>query len=165
MSGPRVEALLSRLEKGRLKTEALFGGLSVEQWSLVVYPEPVPWTARDLLAHFVSAELALLRIAQDIAAGGRGAPEGFDFDAYNAEERNLRAGVPADELLRALAQARQATQEWTAGLTDEALDRTGHHPALGEVSLETLLLSIYGHQLFHARDLQAALTPPGQARV
>ena len=158
MPGPRVEALLSRLEKGRVKTEALFGELRAEQWSLVVYSEPVLWTARDLLAHFVSAELALLRIAQDLAAGGRGAPEGFEFDAYTAEERDLRAGVPADELLRALAQARQATLDWTAGLADQALDRTGRHPALGEVSLETLLLSIYGHQLFHARDLQARLT-------
>jgi hypothetical protein len=158
VSGPRVEALLSRLEKGRLKAEALFAGLGPEQWSTVVYPEPIPWTVRDLLAHFVSAELALLRIARDIAAGGQGAPEGFDFDAYNAQERGQRAGVPPADLLRSLAEARRATLEWTAGLSDEALDRSGRHPALGEVSLETLLLSIYGHQLFHARDLQARLT-------
>jgi hypothetical protein len=29
----------------------------------------------------------------------------------------------------------------------------GRHPALGQISVETMILAIYGHQLMHMRDL------------
>ena len=74
----RTDQLVARLEKGQRKTEQLFGDLTPAQWETVVYEEPYPWTMRDLLAHFLSAEEGLRRIAQDIAAGGPGAPEELD---------------------------------------------------------------------------------------
>ena len=46
---------------------------------------------------------------------------------------------------------------WVADLEETTLDRMGHHPALGEITLETFLTAIYGHQLLHMRDLQALL--------
>jgi hypothetical protein len=157
MSIPRVEALLARLEKGKLKTLDILGRLGPEQWQQVVYPEPYPWTARDLLAHFVSSEPALLRMCQDVASGGTGTPEGFDFDAFNAEEQKRLAGQAPQDLLESLAYVRQETLEWLRSLDDDRLDLIGRHPALGEVSLETMILAIYGHQLLHMRDLQSAL--------
>ena len=91
MSKPRVEALIARLEKGKQKSHEILSGLTADQWRSVVYTDPCPWTVRDLLAHFVSAEEVLLRIAQDVASGGAGAPEGFDYDAFNAEEQKRLA--------------------------------------------------------------------------
>ena len=61
------------------------------------------------------------------------------------------------DLLEALAHIRQETLEWLRALDDDRLDLVGRHPALGEVSLETMILAIYGHQLLHMRDLQSAI--------
>lgn len=152
MSSPRVSALVARLEKGRQKTRETFSRLTPEQWQQPLYTEPNVWTPRDLLAHFLSAELHLLPLCQDIAAGGKGAPDGFDVDGFNAQEQQRLAACSIEELSGQLDAARQKTLDWIQTLNDEQLDHAGNHPALGEVTLETLILSIYGHQLFHIRD-------------
>ena len=155
--GERVDKLVARLRKGGRKTAEILDILSDDQWKMVLYEGPPVWAVRDLLAHFLWAEEGLLRIAQDIAAGGPGAPEGFDYDEYNATEQARLAGIPPDKLLTDLEAARQATVAWVAELDEADLDRVGHHPALGEVTLETFLTAFYGHQLMHMRDLQPLL--------
>lgn len=152
--GKRVDDLVARLTKGARKTADFFGGLTDEQLHQVLYESPLRWTLRDVLAHFLSAEVALLRVGQDIAAGGPGAPEGFDYDEFNAQEQVRLAGLSPAALLVELAAARAATIAWLSRLEDAELDRMGLHPALGRVNLETLINAIYGHQLMHARDIQ-----------
>ena len=153
----RLDNLIARLRKGGHKTAEILSGLSDDQWQVVLYAGPPAWTVRDLLAHFLSAEEVLLRIAQDIAAGGPGAPVGFDYHAFNADEQEQLAGIPPRQLLADLAAAREATIAWVTGLDETDLDRTGHHPALGEITLEAFINGFYGHQLLHVRDLQALM--------
>jgi hypothetical protein len=153
----RIARLLSRLRKGMAKSQEIFESLKPEEWDGVLYDEPYPWSVRDLLAHFVSAEAGLLQLAQDVAAGGPGAPQGFDYDAYNASEQERLAHVPREQLLADLIAARQVTLTWVEELEETALDRTGRHPALGEISVKTVINAIYGHQLMHMRDLMQAL--------
>ena len=86
--------------------------------------------------------------------GGAGLPEDFDYDAFNAEEQARLRDQSPQQLLPALNAARQKTLDWARALDDAQLDRVGQHPALGEVSLETMLVAIYGHQLFHMREVQ-----------
>ncbi|MBN1813132.1 MAG: DinB family protein [Anaerolineae bacterium] len=155
--GERVDNLVARLRKGSNKALETLRGLSDEQWQTALYTEPSPWTVRDMVAHLLSSEEGLPRIAQDVAAGGPGAPQGFDYDAYNAEEQARLEGVPPKKLLANLAEAREATIAWVSELDEAILDRTGHHPALAEVTLETLINVIHGHQLMHMRDLKALL--------
>jgi hypothetical protein len=149
----RVNELVSRLRKGATKTVEILSSLTDDQWKTVLYEEPYPWTVRDLSAHFLSSEVGLLRIMQDIAANGSGAPEGFNYDEFNAQEQARLAGLPPRQLLADLATAREATIAWVAGLSDADLDRVGHHPALGQINLEIFITAIYGHQLMHMRDL------------
>ena len=155
MPTARVEALIAKLDKGLRRTEEILGSLTAEQWHRILYDGPPTWTVRDLLAHLVSAEGRLLDIAQDVAAGGKGAPPGFDLDAFNAEARTRLADGSPKELLPALGKARQATLDWVRTLDDSRLDRIGRHPALGEVTLEAMIMAIYGHQLLHMRDLKS----------
>jgi hypothetical protein len=154
MPGLRVNELVAKLEKGHRKTNEILSTLTTGQWQQVVYAEPYPWTVRDLLAHFVSAEELLLRLAQAVAAGDPGAPEGYDYDAINAQEQKRLAGRSVQDLLADLDIERRATIEWVGTLEEETLDRVGRHPALGEIPLEMMIAGIYGHQLFHMRDLQ-----------
>ncbi|MBN1179734.1 MAG: maleylpyruvate isomerase N-terminal domain-containing protein [Anaerolineae bacterium] len=152
----RIEKLVARLEKGQLKMDELFHALAAEEWDATLYVEPYRWSVRDLAAHLLSAEEGLLRIAQDIAAGGSGAPQGFDYNGFNAQEQQRLAGIPPQALLEGLRAARRQTVDWVKTLDETALEREGHHPALGTVKLEVLINAIYGHQLMHARDLKGA---------
>ncbi|MEW6567966.1 MAG: DinB family protein [Chloroflexota bacterium] len=163
MAGARVQALTARLEKGRRKTHEILSALGAEAWDGCLYPPvrtpgrcgPPAWTVRDLLAHFVSAEEALRLICQDTAVGGQGAPEGFDFDAFNAYEQDRFRQRTPPQLLEDVWQARQETLDWLGTLSEDDLDRVGRHPVLGQVSLETMITAIYAHQLLHMRELQA----------
>jgi hypothetical protein len=161
MSSPRLDEIVGRLEKGQRKTNEVFGKLTAEQWQRVVYDEPPAWTARDLLAHFASSEASLLELSCNIAAGDGGMPEGFDYDAFNAEEQARLRDQSPEELLATLNAARQKTLDWIRTLDDAQLDSVGNHPALGEITLETMLISIYGHQLFHMREVAAKLAGRG----
>ena len=155
--GKRTDDLVARLDKGARKTDEFFARLTEEQSGRVIYTEPGVWTVRDVLAHFLSAEVALLRLAQDIVAGGPGAPPASDYDAFNAQEQARLAGLPSTQLRPALTAARAATIAWLSNLSDQDLDRVGRHPALGEINLETFVNVMYGHQLMHIRDLARLL--------
>lgn len=157
MPTPRVEALIAKLQKGRAKTLHILGALTPEQWARTVYQGPPAWDARALLVHFLSSEENLLELCQSVALGREGAPIGFDYDDFNAREQERLEGWTPQALLLALDEARRATLAWVATLDDSDLDRLGRHPALGEVTLDTMITAIYGHQLVHMRDLQAAL--------
>jgi hypothetical protein len=157
MSETRLQGLIAKLERGQHKTSEAFRGLSSAQWERSLYDDPTTWTARNLLAHFLSSERVLLSLCQDVARGGPGAPDGFDFDAFNAQQQPLYKNVPTAELIEQLEAARTQTLEWLRTLEENQLDQTGRHPALGEVSLETMIIAIYGHQLIHMRDLQSKL--------
>lgn len=160
MPETRTQELIARLERGQRKTTEAFRRLTAAQWETAVYRDPATWTPRNLLAHFLSSERELLRLCRNVAEGGPGVPEAFDFDAYNAEQQMLLQDLGAVELIDQLEAARTQTLEWARGLEDGQLDLVGRHPALGEISLETMILAIYGHQLMHMRDLQGALGPP-----
>ena len=159
MPETRLPGLIAKLERGQRKTSETFGRLSPAQWDQVVYDDPAPWTPRSLVAHFLSSERELLRLCQDVASGGPGAPEGYDYNGFNAEQQIHFASVPPAQLREQLEAARGRTLEWLGTIDESMLDRVGRHPALGEVSLEIMIVAIYGHQLLHMRDLQSKLGP------
>jgi hypothetical protein len=159
--GERVDRLATRLRRGGERTLESLRGLSGAQWQTVLYEEPYPWTVRDMAAHLVSAEKGLRRVAKNIAGGGPGASPGFDYDVHNADEYVRLAHIPPKKLLVSLTDARAATVAWVSGLNEADLDRTGRHPALGQVTLETLINAIHGHQLMHLRDLKGLLRSIG----
>ena len=152
----RVHALIARLRKGADRATRALARLSGDDWEQVLYAGPPAWTVRDMVAHLLSAEDGLRRVGQHVAAGGAGAPPGLHHDDLNATEQARMAGVPAPQLLRDLATSREATIAWVATLSGADLDRTGRHPALGEITVEAHLQAMYGHGLLHLRDLHHA---------
>jgi len=157
MSNEKIQELAAKLEKGWEKTRQILGDLAPGQWEMVLYDQPYPWTSRDLLAHFLSAEEHLLLLGKDIAAGGEGAPADFDYDEFNQQEQERLALLPPMELLARADAARKETLQWVGSLQESKLENKGLHPALGIVDLETLILSIYGHQLLHMREVRSRL--------
>jgi hypothetical protein len=154
MASERILEIKRRLERGKARLESLYGSVPPDGWERTVYEKPAVWTARDLLAHFVSVERSMLDLAKNLAKGGKGAPEGFDYDEYNRREQESYRKRSPQELMELFVESRNLTLKWLDGVTDEQLDRTGRHPGLGDVSLESVLASLHGHMLLHWKDLK-----------
>jgi hypothetical protein len=153
MTSYRIQDLQRKLERNKTLVQRTFAKIQPDGWNQSVYEKPARWTLRDLMAHFVSSEAMLLDLSRDVAGGGRGAPEGFDYEAFNREEQERYRSRTPDELMRMFAEARDATLAWTGSLVEGTLDRKGRHPALGEVTVEGILSAIHGHILLHMREL------------
>jgi len=91
-------------------------------------------------------------IAKDIAAGGEGAPKDIKIDAFNEDQLARQPDRTPDELQALLTDVRETTIVWVGLQDDETLDCVGRHPTLGDSNVETILFSIYAHQLIHMRE-------------
>jgi hypothetical protein len=154
MESTRIRAIQRKLTRNKDLVRRSFAGLGGDGWNRTVYQTPFVWTVRDVLAHLVSAEQALRGLAENIAAGGRGAPDGFDYNEFNRKEQDVHRSRTPQELLPMFLEARERTVDWAGGLNDGQLDRTGGHPALGELSVEGVLTAIQAHTLMHLTELK-----------
>ena len=157
MKNPRVEALVEKLTRGIAKSLEIFRSVEPDLWDRPIFDDPESWNLKDLLAHFVYSEENLQRIAQDIATGGEGYPEGIDIDAFNEHEMEKLRHRSVDELLDNLNDVRKALIDWVGELSELELDRVGRHPMLGDSNVETVIFSIYAHQLLHMREIAPRL--------
>ncbi|PKN94190.1 MAG: hypothetical protein CVU44_07255 [Chloroflexi bacterium HGW-Chloroflexi-6] len=147
----------------KLKTEGekiytFFAALTPEQWQQTVYGEEGPWTARSILAHFVSAEQGFLKIFASIRDGGPGASDDFDIDRFNASQQAKLAEVTSAELLARYVVTRAQMVDFAASLDQADLEKTGRHPALGITSLGEMLKMVYLHNIMHLRDLKKVVS-------
>lgn len=152
MTSPRSEKLVEKLTRGLSKSLEIFEAVDGDQWMQPIFDEPESWNLTDLVAHFIYSEDHLRSIAQDIAAGGEGAPDGMDIDAFNRDELEKLRHLPTDVLLERLVKTRETTIEWVRGLDESQLDKVGRHPVLEASNVETVIFSIYAHQLLHMRE-------------
>ncbi len=157
MKSKRIEKMIVRLERGLFKTSEVLDALAPDRWREPIDGESDGWTVKDLVTHFIVSEEQLLRIVKDIAAGGEGAPEDIDIDAFNEGQIARQGDRTPKELQILLRDARETTIAWVAEQDDETLDCVGRHPTLGDTSIETILFSIYGHQLLHMREMTPEL--------
>jgi hypothetical protein len=150
-------SLAEKLETEGEKTTAFLTSLTPDQWKQTVYSAEGPWTARSILAHFVSAEQGFLKIFASIREGGPGASDDFDIDRYNASQQARLAEVASPELLVRYQAVRAEMVAFAAELDAADLRKMGRHPALGITSLGEMLKMVYLHNLIHLRDLKKAL--------
>lgn len=154
--------IAERLAQDGQRSIDFFRGLTPAQWSVPIYAsapgvEESGWTPHQILAHFVSAEAANAQVVRDILAGGQGAPEDFDIDAFNLAEVIPVAKSSPQALLERFHQLRLATIELVNLMHPEDLERTGRHPFFGSVALEEILKLIYRHNQVHLRDIRRTL--------
>ena len=157
MTNPRAETLVEKLSRGISKSLEIFEKIEPGQWQQPIFDDPDSWNLKDLVAHFIYSEEHLFRIAQDIASGGAGFPEGIDIDTFNKDEMEKLRHLSIDELLVMLKYVRDATIDWVVELEDSDFDRVGRHPILGASNVETVIYSIYAHQLLHMRETSPKL--------
>jgi len=152
MKSKRIEKLIARLKRGLFKTNEILNTLEDDGWKQPIDGESDSWLVKDLINHFIESEELLLMIAKDIAAGGEGAPEDIDIDAINEDQLARQQDRTPDELRLLLGDVRESTITWVGDQDDEIFDCVGRHPTLEDSSVETIIFSIYAHQLLHMRE-------------
>ncbi|MBX7213814.1 MAG: DinB family protein [Thermoflexales bacterium] len=151
-SGALADKLLSEGER----TLAFFHALSADAWAQAVYGEGAAWTVAQALEHLVIAEVTLLRVLRDVAAGGPGAPPEIDIDRFNAQRTGSLQADPAG-LMDAFRAGRQRIADFTRGLDEAQLARHGRHPAMGDSALGDMIKMIHLHASMHVRDIRRQL--------
>ena len=150
------EFIAERMQAEGAKTLAFFHTLTPRQWEASVYTEGALWTVRDVLAHFVAAESGITRLVEHILAGGDGAPEDFDLNAYNERKVNALRETTLEELFEQFSRYRQVSSSLVRGLSQEALEKIGRHPWLGIATLREIVKLMYRHNQIHQRDIRKA---------
>lgn len=146
--------LAERLKSEGEKTAAYFVSLSEAQWKSVVYTEGAEWTIRNILAHFVTAEMSFVKLFANVREGGPGASADFDIDRYNARQQEKTRELSPQELLAQFRSVRAEMVALVSGLTDADLERRGRHPFLGVTTLAEMIKMVYRHNQIHFRDFR-----------
>ncbi len=110
------------------------------------------WSPYDVIGHLIHGERTdWIPRARHILAGDPRPFEPFDRMAMFRESE----GKSLDELLTTFADLRRSNLAERAllDLSEEALDRRGLHPALGEVTLRQLLATWVVHDLDHVAQI------------
>lgn len=145
-----LDEAVAVLERTPASLTALLAGLP-GTWVRATEGEGT-WSPYDVVGHLVHGErVNWLPRARRILAGEAGPFEPFDREAMfrDSEGRSLAELLAGFEALRRgnLAELRS----WDLGPAD--LDRTGRHPALGEVRLGQLLATWVVHDLTHVGQI------------
>src|SRR5574341_149510 len=157
MPHDQIDHIVARLTEKGAETAAFFRSLNPGQWQTQTYSDGPAWNVSQVLAHFVSAEKALLELFQDVANGGMGAPEDFHINPFNEREVRGLSDVPPADLIARFEAARAALVDFVGMLDDSYLDRRGRHPWFGVDRMEKFVKLVYRHNMIHERDIRRAL--------
>ena len=143
----------------RLKTEgekviSIFDKINAENWDAIIYTENETWVVKDVLSHFVSAEIGFLNLFMEIQSGGPGVSELFDIDQFNANAKNKNATAKRELLIEQFRTIRSEMISFVVSLTEDDLNKQGRHPFLGQTTLSEMIKMVYRHNQIHSRDLR-----------
>ena len=155
MADPFLSETKALLERTSNVVRDLLGGLPAS-W-LDGRDTPDGWRPRDVVGHLITAELddwmPRVKIILD-----HGTSRPFEpFDRFAMLERDRSASM--DELLDRFESLRaRSLRELDERVGDADLEKPGHHPRLGDVTLRQLLATWAVHDLDHTAQVFAALS-------
>jgi uncharacterized damage-inducible protein DinB len=150
-----ADRVMPKMQATRDELLALIDGL--DRATLSWRPYMGGWSIRDNLVHLADAERAHRRFVQAVLKGRSTRLEGFDLDRWNEEHVARRADQTLEDVLNALRSERQETLAFIADLPQDAWDRIGDHPALGEVSVRQVIRVIGVHERMHLQEIRRLL--------
>jgi DinB superfamily len=106
---------------------------------------PGKWSLNTVVCHLADCELAFGYRWRQVVAQPHHIIQPFDQDVWAAHY----AGLDPTAALTALCSNRLWNLGWLKSLKPEAFDKAVTHPALGELTLDTLLQITAGHDLNH----------------
>ena len=149
--------IIAELEKGGEESIAFFKSLTDEELTVQVYQDGAKWTAKQVLAHFITIERSMHWLFNNISSGGPGAPEDFDIERFNRTQTSKLDEYTLDELISQFSTVRDDTISIVKELSVEDLDREGLHAFHGHGKLERFIRWAYEHTRIHENEIRQAL--------
>lgn len=153
----RCRDIVIGLRKGGEETVSFFESLTPEQLETRVYQDGAQWTARQVLAHFITIERSMHRLFENLLSGGEGAPPDFDVNRFNLRQTQKMEGLDMHALIPQFRLVRQETIAIVEKMTDADLDRQGWHPFHGTGKLERFIRWAYEHARIHEDEIRKAI--------
>jgi DinB superfamily len=159
----RTEQALQILERTPHVVETMLFGLD-EEWIRSNEGPPETWSPYDVVGHYIHGEKTDWIPRMNIILG-EGSKQFEVFDRL-AQFRDSK-GKTLNQLLDEFKVLRKANLEklQAAELTDDNLDKTGIHPAFGNVTLRQLLAAWVVHDLTHIHQLSRVLAKQYEEEV
>lgn len=111
---------------------------------------PGKWSARDILAHLADCEIAFGYRLRQVLAEDHHVIQPFDQDKWAAPYASMDAN--------AALQLFEALRNWNVALlktvTPAQLEKKTVHPERGEMTFQTIVETMAGHDLNHVRQLE-----------
>ncbi len=115
---------------------------------------PGKWSARDILCHLADCEIVFAFRLRQTLADNAPVVQPFDQDRWAAPY----ATQSSTDALAAFSALRAWNVSLVKGLAAEARERRLIHPERGEMSFQTVLETMGGHDLNHLAQLEALVT-------
>ena len=131
-----------------VELERLTQRLGAEGWNRSLAPGK--WTAREIVCHLADTEIAFgFRLRQALAEPHH-TIQPFDQDAWSRAYANLRAQDAVETF--------SALRRWNIALIDsvpqDSYRKPVTHPERGQMTFQTLVETMGGHDLHHMKQLQ-----------
>ena len=149
--------IMAELEKGGEESIAFFKSLTAEEFTVQVYQDGAKWTAKQVLAHFITIERSMHWLFKNISSGGSGAPEDFDIERFNRTQTSKLDEFTLDELISQFRTIREETISIVKEFSEDDLDREGLHAFHGFGKLERFIRWAYEHARIHENEIRQAL--------
>jgi hypothetical protein len=122
-------------------------------------PAPGKWSAREVLCHLADGEIVFAFRLRQTLAEDHHVIQPFDQDKWASQYRSYDAHA-------ALA-AFSAVRQWNLALIrsaiPQALSKKVTHPERGEMTFQTIIETMAGHDLGHLRQIEGIAAQPAEA--
>ncbi len=117
---------------------------------------PGKWSARDILAHLADCEIAFGYRLRQVLAEDHHVIQPFDQDKWAAPYGSMdaNAALLLFEALRAWNVALLKT------VTPQQLQKTTRHPERGDMTFQTIVETMAGHDINHLKQLEEIAARP-----
>ena len=117
---------------------------------------PGKWSARDILCHLADSEIVFAFRLRQALAEDRHVIQPFDQERWAAPYRSLDGHAA----LATFEQLRQWNLALLENVTSSQLSKPVVHPERGEMTFETIIETMAGHDLNHVKQLEEIANGP-----
>lgn len=113
-------------------------------------PAPDKWSAREILCHLADGEIVFAFRLRQTLAEHHHVIQPFDQDRWASSYRAYSVG----EALAVFSAVRQWNLALIGSAVPEALSRKVTHPERGEMTFQTIIETMAGHDIGHMRQIE-----------
>jgi len=122
-------------------------------------PAPGKWSAREILAHLADGEIVFAFRLRQTLAEEHHVIQPFDQDRW---ARHYQSST-AEAALAVFSSVRRWNLELIRSVVPEALAKKVAHPERGEMTFQTIVETMAGHDLNHLRQIERIAAQPAEA--